>query len=100
MEAGARSHLKIITAASLARITLEEILRALTGGTYPWAACCATTTRPAERRTNFRTVRAAVGKTIVSSGLIDRVVERRAYHIGELAIGRQVAGLSPKGRKD
>jgi phosphoglucomutase len=43
---------------------------------------------------------AAVGKTIVSSGLIDRVVERRAYHIGELAIGRQVAGLSPKGRKD
>jgi hypothetical protein len=53
MEAGARSHLKIITAASLARITLEEILRALTGGTYPWAACCATTTRPARASYEF-----------------------------------------------
>jgi hypothetical protein len=28
------------------------------------------------------------------------IVDHNSYHIGELAIGRQVAGLWPKGRKD
>ena len=28
------------------------------------------------------------------------IADHNAYHIGELAIGRQVAGLWPKGRKD
>jgi hypothetical protein len=28
------------------------------------------------------------------------IADHNSYHIGELAIGRQVAGLWPKGRKD
>ncbi len=47
----------------------------------------------------FATVPNSGGKhTVFRCCLV--IADHNAYHIGELAIGRQVAGLWPKGRKD
>ena len=47
----------------------------------------------------FATVPNSAGKhTVFRCCLV--IADHNSYHIGELAIGRQVAGLWPKGRKD
>jgi len=47
----------------------------------------------------FATVPNSAGKhTLFRCCLV--IADHNSYHIGELAIGRQVAGLWPKGRKD
>jgi hypothetical protein len=47
----------------------------------------------------FATVPNSAGKhTFFRCCLV--IADHNAYHIGELAIGRQVAGLWPKGRKE
>ena len=46
----------------------------------------------------FASIPHGTGQTYLRELLL--VADHNAYHVGELAIGRQVAGLWPKGRKD